>query len=178
MSGWPGGQFTPEKAILATMGLSSAIGRTAIVVGSTPSAGAWPAANRALFIPVELEFPATAYQMSFVVGTQSGNYDIGIYDELFNALYRKGSTAVPAAGLGLVDITDTVLVPGVYFIAMNVDNVTATFNRNNFGADVMYRAAGMNQQAVGAVTLPNPPTPVGATAPFVPQIQVHLVPTV
>jgi hypothetical protein len=143
-------------------------------IGVSPAAAVWPAANRALYIPCVLEVPATVYKMSFVVSVQSGNYDIGIYDANWNRIVSKGSTAVPVAGIAMVDIADTALMPGVYFLALNIDNITASVIRVGPGLQTC-QALGVQQQAVGAVTLPNPATPANPASSYFPIIAAHLV---
>lgn len=137
------------------------------------AAGAvWPASNRALYLPVEVQAPCTAYQFIFNVVTQSGNYDVGIYDEQGKRLVSKGSTAVPVAGVCITDITDTELTPGVYFLAMNVDNTTAAFNRTTNPTAAHMQCCGCQQQAVGAVTLPDPATFANPATAYVPALAI------
>jgi hypothetical protein len=136
-------------------------------------AGAWPANNLALYIPFLVEQTCTAYKMAFEVGAQAGNYDVGIYSEGGVRLVSKGSTAVPGAGLAVVDITDTLLTPGVYYMAMNVDTTTTlTIQRIVAPASIFLQLAGMQQQAVGAVTLPNPATFANPGQAYVPSVAV------
>jgi hypothetical protein len=82
-------------------------------------------------------------------------------------LSSAGSTAVAVAGFQLVDITDVALKVGVYFLAMCVDNVTASFLRSSLTA-VVAQVCGVQQQAVGAVTLPNPATFANPASNYVP----------
>jgi hypothetical protein len=124
------GDASLRRIIKSSSGISTLAGQASISAATALSTAAvWPAANRAIYIPFELEVPATAYKMAFVVGTQSGNYDAGIYDELGNRLVSMGSTAVPAAGVAVADIADTALEPGTYFMALNIDNVIAAVSR-------------------------------------------------
>jgi len=174
MSDWQGVIFQPPP-ILSTFSFRSG-GFGAFLTAnriSINAAGTWPAANRALYMPVEVNAPCTAYQMAFVVSVQSGNCDVGIYDELGNRLVSAGSTAVGVAGVQVVDIADTVLAPGVYFLAMNVDNTTASVNRASGGGTAdEYRCAGVQQQAVGAVALPNPATFANPASIYAPLLMV------
>ena len=139
------------------------------------TAGAvWPAANRAIYVPFIVDSIVTAYQMAFEVTVQSGNCDVGIYDELGNRVVSKGSTAVGAAGIQLVDITDTVLTPNTYYAALNVDNTTAAVTRISGIAALWLQVYGVQQQAVGAVTLPNPATFANPASAYLPCIAVAL----
>jgi hypothetical protein len=144
----------------------------AAVAGITTGSAVWPSANLALYIGCTIDRPMLAQKIGVQVGTQSGNLDVGIYDERGNRLVSMGSTAVAAAGLQVLDIADTWLEPGTYFVAMCVDNTTAAFHRLSI-ATSFARALGVQQQAVGAVTLPNPATFATMTQSYVPAISVQ-----
>lgn len=172
MADFPG-QGEVSRSVINPFMLDQPIGSLVWVVGGTAAATAvWPAANRAIYVPFLVYEPYIATQMAFVVGVASGNMDVGIYDQGFNRLVSKGSTAVPAAGVGLFDITDTLLLPGLYFAGVCVDNVTATFQRsNNYNAEYQ-RIVGVMQQAVGAVTLPATATPAVTANAYIPLITI------
>lgn len=134
------------------------------------AATAWPANNRAIYFPVVVHEPCTAYQMAIEVTTQAGNLDIGIYDELGNRLVHSGSTAVAAAGVQVVNITDTALTPGVYFLAICIDTTGAAIRCSASKPALDLQTFGVQQQAVGAVTLPDPATfanPASGVAPAI-----------
>lgn len=142
------------------------------------SAAAWPAANRALYIPFTVSRTVTAYKMAFEVAAQAGNCDVGIYDYLGNRLVSAGSTTVGPAGLQVIDITDTVLTPGVYYMAMNCDTTTTlTIPRANPLAAIL-QMCGMQQQAVGAVTLPTTATFANPASNYVPSLAIALKATI
>lgn len=86
-------------------------------------------ANQAYYYPFQLYEPATVYKMSVIGGTStSGNFDLGIYDSEKNRLINTGSTAMPAAAtISVVDITDTALLPGLYFLAAAFSASTNVF---------------------------------------------------
>lgn len=179
MPDFPSNAVLPNRSVLSTCGLMSGAGAPVVNSGGTLTAGAvWPAANRAIYVPVAVETRCTAYQMSFTVATQSGNYDIGIYDVTGKRLVSKGSTAVPAAGFALADITDTDLSPGVYFLALNVDNTTASIFRGSSLNGECLRSCGVQQQAVGAIALPSTATFANPASSYVPLINAHLKSTV
>lgn len=171
MSDWQGVGFNPSVLSTADPRCGGASG--SVLFALTLSAGGtWPAANRALYCPVEVSTACTAYQMAIQIAVQSGNLDIGIYDELGNRLVHSASTAVAAAGVQVVNITDTVLNPGVYFLALNVDNTTASVFRNGTTTALTLNSWGLQQQAVGAVTLPDPATFANPASAYVPAIYV------
>lgn len=151
MTVW-GGKGRPHQ-LLSTLGPN---GGSGLWVYPIPTAGGvYPAANRALYIPIFVESPVTVYQLAVYPTAQSGNLDIGIYDESSNRLVSAGSTAVGAINtIQAINIADTYLIPGAYFLAINCDNTTAAFLRSNAGNATLYGFWGVQQQAVGAVTLP------------------------
>ena len=89
-------------------------------------AGAWPSANRAHFVPFRLPRPETVCKLACGTGTgTTGNFDLGIYDAGGNRMVSSGSTAkTTATSERIVDVTDTLLLPGLYYLAMATDGVT------------------------------------------------------
>lgn len=88
----------------------------------------WPGANQAILSRIRARRPMTIGKLIWIVGAQSGNYDIGIYDASGVLLWSKGATLVPAAG---TTVTETVS-PGVlieqgreFFVAMSSDTGSA-----------------------------------------------------
>lgn len=95
--------------------------------------GTWPTQNKAFYFPFTIvEKTFTVKRIGVVNGTAvSGNIDAGIYDSQGNRLVSSGSTA--QAGTGVIqwlDVTDTDLKPALYYMALAVDNTTATVSRN------------------------------------------------
>lgn len=140
--------------------------------GNIGSSAAWPASNTAVYTPYLLTETVVAQQIAFIVGTSSGNIDVGIYSETGTRLVSSGSTACGASGVQAVDITDTTLTPGVYFVAMNCDNTTATFNRTAGITNAAMRFYGVQNEAVGSVTLPATATMANPTWSYVPAMVV------
>jgi hypothetical protein len=155
------GPFTPGQILS-----SYAISGTGI---GWSSGGTWPAANRALYLPFQVEAPITVTKIAVQVTVQSGNCDVGIYDYWAARLVSMGSTAVAAAGMQVFDIADTTLRPGYYWVAMNVDNTTAAFNRATPVAQSL-RTLAVREQAVGAVALPNPATMANPSSAYIPWV--------
>jgi hypothetical protein len=172
MSGdFPDVYTRPSPSVVNACGdISQAGFYSAIAIG--PTSAVWPTANLAIYMPFYLERPALAQKMAVQVAIQSGNCDVGIYDEKGNRLVSMGSTAVAVAGLQVFDIADTWLKPGTYFMAMCVDNITASFWRISTTSNALGRMFGLQQQAVGAVTLPNPATFAAYAQQYVPALAV------
>lgn len=136
---------------------------------AAPVSATWPTTNLALAIPFVLHTTVTVVKMFLYNGaTVSGNFDIGIYNESWARQVASGSTAqAGTSAVQEVNTADTQLVAGRYYLALNFDNTTATVFRSITAAP--YNAMiGMAQQAVGAVTLPNPFVPALIATDFVP----------
>lgn len=155
-------------------------GQTCLSGSSVGGLVGWPAANRAIYIPFEIDVPLVAQKMVYGISTiAAGNFDMGIYSETGTRLVSTGSTALPGSGtFQSVTITSTTLVPGTYFMAMNVDTGTPTFNRVGGLPAGTLQMCGVQQQAVGAVTLPSTATFANPASAFLPVIGVAFVSTV
>lgn len=106
-----------------------------------------PVANQAFYYPFVVHAPTTVYRMSTIIVTQSGNLDMGVYDEGLNRLVSTGSIAMTAAGLQMADVTDTPIQPGRYYMAISVNNTTARFRTNGMFSFQLFRVCGGNTQA-------------------------------
>lgn len=135
----------------------------------------WPTANMALLVPVHLDYPAWVYQLSVTNGAAvSGNIDVGIYDEEGVLLVSAGSTAQTGVSVAqFFNVTDTLLMPGVYFLAVALNNTTGALNA--VGSSVITQVCTFVCEATSAFALPNPIT-IGtrSTRTFIPIITAHL----
>lgn len=150
------------------------VGIDSIHVGTASQAAgqAWPAVNRAIYIPFVVYSEIIATKMNVVVGTASGSIDIAIYTADQSRLVSSGPTSVAgSSAIQTLDITDTTLGPGVYYMAMLCTNTNATFTACTPGAPVT-GAFGVLSQAVGAATLPNPATFAAAVNTYVPFVMI------
>lgn len=150
------------------------IGRELEALSAVSASFAWPTANLALFIPVEIYQPVTIVKMSVGNGTAvSGNIDVGIYDQFGNKKITSGSTA--QAGTSVIqtfDITDTLLNPGLYYLAVAADNTTATFAGASGVVVGDGQAMGLFQQA-SAFVLPSPATFAAYAQTVCPIVAMH-----
>lgn len=137
-------------------------------VGYVNSTTTWTQ-NRAVYSPVIVQRPITVTHILIQVVTQNGNVDVGIYDWGGTRLVSSGSTACAAAGLQSLDITDTLLKPGRYYLAFASDsNAVAVFQHSTIGVPIM-RVCGFQQQS-SAFVLPATATFANyatAVAPFI-----------
>jgi hypothetical protein len=131
----------------------------ALQASGAPSSGTWPAANRAIFVPLAVPIPILVAQLWAYNGADgtTGNVDIGIYGTDGSAsavkLVSTGSTARSGANvLQVIDVTDTLIGPGLYYLALACDSATAAFFKGAIGTQAC-RASGMFQMA-NAFALP------------------------
>ena len=140
---------------------------------------AWPSANLAIYIPVEIYEPVTVVKMAVNNGSVvSGNIDVGIYDALGNKLASAGSTAqTGTSAIQIFDITDTLLLPGLYYMAVALDNTTGTLAGFQSGTAQVLEGAGLFQQA-SAFALPSPATYAAMAQTVVPLVSMSLKSTI
>lgn len=131
------------------------------------AAAAWPAANRAIFVPFVLDVAELAQQMFWENGAVAGTSDIGIYDELGNRLVSSGATT-NAGTIQVANIADTSLAPGVYYLALLASTVTTQTYWSGAVNVSALRAAGVRQQDVGAATLPATATFAALASSYLP----------
>lgn len=171
----------PTHAILGslyTYGLST-FGMCGISAGMNaipPASVAWPAANRAIFVPVRVPIGVTVYKLACGSGTgTTGNFDLGIYDAGGNLIVSTGTTAKTSASEDrVIDITDTFLGPGLYYLAMAVDDTGAYMSAapSNLG---LCKLMGVKQMA-SAFVLPSTVTFATLANSYVPAISAYLRP--
>lgn len=130
-----------------------------------PGSMAWPVAKKVIYCPVWLAAPTTAVKLLWINGTvASGNVDCGIYDSAaglpVNRLVNSGSTAQSGTSVvQSVDSTDTFLAPGLYFLALTMDNITGTIFRCTSSAAFL-KVPGWCEETTGSFGLPATATPV------------------
>ena len=146
-----------------------------INVGSSPngianaSSGAYPASNRAIFIPFYVSKPTVIINaFAYNGATASGNLDIGIYDIAGTKLVSTGSTAQTGTNaIQTIALTSTEIGPGVFYLAIAMDNTTGTLFRQTFGVARLDQVTGIAQMA-SAFTLPATATFASVASDFVP----------
>lgn len=146
-----------------------------LIVGTGFAGAAWPAANRAFFVPFATARYITVKQMAWQNGsTVSGNLDVGIYDIDGNQLVHSGSVAQSGISAAqIADITDTALDPGQYFMAMAVDNTTGLYFRVSNADAQLLQVFGM-QQMDTAFPLPSTATFANPATAYLPQLVMLL----
>lgn len=170
MTDWAQGQDT-SRIVISTFSPES-VGIDILTSAlAAPAVAAVPSANVAMFVPVIIPVHVTVSQMLLSIGLQSGNFDVGIYDDQGNKIYSKGSTAVSTLtsnATSAVAITSTMLKPGIYYLALSCDNTSATWMRVTANVNGIMGAMGLLQQA--AFLLQSPATFAKYAQPYVPYI--------
>lgn len=159
----------PDKLVISPFSACSLGVELAAFATAAPASATWPTTNKAFYYPFTISQGLTVTKMWAINGAAvSGNVDIGIYNAAGARLVSKGSTAQSGTNaMQVFDVTDTVLGPGLYFLALNMDNTTGTFILS-IVAGFADLAMGWYTQAVGAVTLPATATFASSTSGIVP----------
>lgn len=137
MSDFPFGnlyhRFLPRQMISSLDPTLTATGDSMTCGRQTGASAAWLGANVAVFIPFTIEVAVTIYRMGWYNGTTVGtnNLDAGIFDRSCSTLLvSTGSTlSAGASAPQQVDVTDTLLMPGDYHLALSCNGTTATVFR-------------------------------------------------
>lgn len=109
-------------------------------------AGAWPTANKAIAMSFRISQSLTVIQLGWWngSGTMTDSVDIGIFTSEFARLVSGGGTARSgSSSIQFVDVAETVLGPGSYYLAMSNNGTTS----NN----TEYLDAGLSVSWVGAM---------------------------
>lgn len=164
MSVWPEVFASPMPTMMPWSVDSIGVRMGAIAGGVVDVSTVWSAANRALFIPFALGKPATITRIFWFNGaTVSGNVDCGVYDAAGTRLISSGSTAqAGTTAIQSVDVTDTLIGPGQYYLALAMDNVTGTIRIRTLGNVVLSKSVGM---AAMETAFPLPTTVTLITTP-------------
>lgn len=143
-------------------------------LGSGPGNGAWPAANDALFLPLNLSRPIHVKRLFALNGNVTGgNIDLGVYSADGGLITSIGSTAQSgASALQFFDITDVFISPGLYYVAVAKNDTTGTLRRQTTTV-IRNQMYGMLKMA-SAFPLPAVATFATVTATYVPLIGLDL----
>jgi len=128
---------------------------TALTAASVTAA----TANQARYYPISIPFDYPVRRVWWINGSSTtGNRTFGIYRQNGERIYTTGATATtPASNMQYVDNADLWLTPGDYYFAFNCGTTTNGL-WGIASTAAAQRFAGIQQQAVGADTLPDPAT--------------------
>ena len=150
------------------------------VAGSAPGSGSFEFANRAVYYPVVVPGTCAIRRVWWANGSSvsaSYNVDVGVYADTgaFRPgarLVSSGSTAQGTASqIQFVDVTDTSLGPGRYWIAIACSSTSSTFFRSNLTSGVYGSVLRLREN--GALPLPSTATPDALTVDDLEQ-QIYL----
>jgi hypothetical protein len=153
------------------------------LVASTASTGStlWPSANKPIAIPFRVFIGMTVYQLGWIngSGTMTDSFDIGVYDASWARKVAGGGTARSGVStIQWVDVTDTFLQVGKYYLVGSANGVTAGQFTDYMSASGWTAAAnatlGFFDSATNAYPLPDPLTNMVACATFtaIPMMQI------
>lgn len=156
--------LTPSISVVSRQ----SIGEQLAIGGLGSGSLAWPAANDAIFVPFNLSFPILAKRMAVANGAAvGGNSDAGIYTLDGRLIVSSG--AILQAGTSVVqflDIADTYLGPGRYYMALSNSGTTGRYIRWSY--NVGYEQLAGMLKAASANPLPASATLATVTATYIP----------
>ena len=135
------------------------------------SGAAYPTANKAIFIPFRLLKPTRITKLWVLNGAiVSGNLDLGIYTSDGTCIASAGSTAQAGASvIQIITLGTAIRLPcGLFYMAIAVDNITATVFRTGVDAYLL-KVLGMAQMA-SAFPLPVTVTFAAVASSYIPTI--------
>ena len=169
-----GGDPTP---FMITPWTRNSIGTELAAFGAVlPGSNAWPAANRAIWVPFYVMETVTVVKMFWLNGAIVGNgtADIGIYNSAFALQVSMGpATTAGANVIQEADITNTALTAGQYYMALALSNATDHIQSTATATVQFLKSVGMAQEA-SASTLPSTGTPVVISSSYVPYFGLSL----
>lgn len=141
---------------------------TLVADTSSTSSGGWFTANKPIGVPFVLNDAAVVTHLGWRNGSSPGSqHDMGIYDENWKRICSTGSTG-GSGGANVwqwIDITDTPIPPGRYYLVKVLDSTAVNRVRHWGPADIKYMGMmGVTESATDSVPLPDPL--VGMTAPI------------
>ena len=124
-------------------------------------------ANRITYCPVNISHPVTVYRHFWLNGATAStdNVNVAVYDPNFNRLSIGTNTVSSGASICQFDnVTDYVLGPGRYWLALWVSGTTATFLRTTTTGSIglYYETNASGPQATGT------PADPATAAPSIP----------
>lgn len=165
MGDWPQGLFVPQPVISTASPESIGVELGWLTAHAAVASTTWPLANRIKYIPFALSDIITVAQLWCANGaTIAGNVDMAVYDNAKNKIIGTAG-AVAHAGASVpqfFNVTDTLLYPGLYYIALCSSIATATFQQWTLAQIPFARAIGVLSEAGAATALPATATPVAA----------------
>jgi hypothetical protein len=139
-----------------------------VALAGTNTSAPWFAANKPIAVPFVLAMPVTVLEFGWVngSGTMTDSFDIGIYSTSWTRLISTGGTTRSGVSVAQwVNVTDTVILPGRYYLVMSGNGITANQLQgfSTVGANV-WAQVGCLDSTTDAYPLPDPLTNMGVMA--------------
>ena len=140
----------------------------------TPVSATWPAANRALYIPILVTEDITVTKLWCHNGSAvSGNVNMCLYNSAFAQVAGTEIGSTAQAGTSVLqefNIADTAIVAGLYYIGIVLSNTTGEMVRYTTPpTNVALQSWGMAQELLASVDLPATATPADVATPYLPR---------
>jgi hypothetical protein len=145
-------------------------------IAAAPATAVYSAANRAHFIPLYIPRTVVVHRMWVLNGTSvSGTIDMGIYSETGTKIVSKGGgdNQTGANAIQFLDITDTELARGTYYMAISMSNNVGHVLRIQPGIADLLKAYGIAIMDT-AHALPATATLADPTSSYVPMFGIAL----
>lgn len=178
MADWPGFPPLGDAHILRAIAPTT-LNSVFLIEGTLNQTVVWPTANLAIFVPFRVCRSETITHMATGYGSAtSGNVDLGVYTAGGELVVSTGSTAQGTAGEEhIIDVTDTDIHAGMYYLAVACDNTTGRIGQFTSTTNRQFaRIMGCRQMA-SAFPLPSTATLGGISstgAGYYPMVGCHL----
>jgi hypothetical protein len=137
-------------------------------VAANPASAAWPAANRALYIPFSIPFTFPVTALFWGNGSSAAsNVDMGIFTRTFSRLVSTGSTAQSGTSAIQSVAASYTLPPGSYYFGITCSGTTNAIFANTSMTALAGRFMGLLQES-SALPLPATMTPAQFAATIYP----------
>lgn len=152
------GYVAPNRLLMPGRHSIDSLADAWLYLTGSPSAAVWPTANLAIYVPIRISSRVVVQKFWFGSGSAgSGNVDMGLYDAAGVAVISVATAAKGAANTEqVIDVTDTAVGPGLYYIGLSSDSGTDTYSRWSLTAPSA-AAAGVYTEAA-AYPLPSTAT--------------------
>lgn len=160
MSIWPPAPSRPLMPMISSLSAAMSGVSLAAVASPAPSSTGNPFTTMAFFEPLYLAEAVVVDKVWWYSGTAvAGTGEIGIYSGDLQRLFTTGTvTTVGASKVQEVNITDLRLDAGTYYLALGIDNATASYLITNAPSDRIGQFA-VQSYYIGNVT----PLPASVT---------------
>jgi hypothetical protein len=170
---WPDHVGSSRERIVHQASPEFGVANMIAATANGAATNAWPSANKPVAIPFRVFIGMSVYQLGWLngSGTMTDGFDIGVYDASWNRKVSGGGTTRSGAStVQWVDVTDTFLPVGKYYL-VGAGNGTTASQFQNYMSSSGYTAAynsflGIQDSATNAYPLPDPLTNMVPCATF------------